>query len=64
MVLTQGDSELGEGLRGPIMPGHIGHRGLGFILRARESIWMQQQEGHWIWSQGPGCEAQAGHFTF
>lgn len=29
---------------------------LGFILRAKKSLWMQE-EGHWIWSQSPGCEA-------
>lgn len=29
-----------------------------------KSIWTQQLEGHWIWTQEPGCETSASHFTF
>ena len=29
-----------------------------------KSIWIQQLEGHWIWTQEPGGETSASHFTF
>ena len=29
-----------------------------------KSIWTQQLEAHWIWTQEPGCETSASCFTF